>query len=145
MKSLFRVNRSFLYRAWRYYRDGFAIYVSKPLSIVNFLTITFYLLVERVSWLQVLLPHFYIYSIVALITLIPTSILFGWWHMRKSKVFGTEAILVASSNPLMVHAQRVSMEQALKVAKALNVPVSKEWLDMYQFWKRLDEKMKWKP
>lgn len=140
-----KITRTLLYRSWRYFRDGYALYISKPITILNFLTITFYLLVERVSWLRILLPHFYIYSIIALITLIPTSVLFGWFHMRKTKIYGTEVILAIESNPLTAHAQRVSMEQGLKVAKALNVPVSKEWMNMYYFWKRLDEKMGWKP
>lgn len=140
-----RFNRPFLYRSWRYFRDGYALYISKPITIFNFLTITFYLLVERVSWLQMLFPHFYIYSVVALVTFVPLSILFGWLHMRKTGVFAVESILATESNPQTVHIQRVSMEQTFEVLKALNVKPTKEFMAMYMYWKRLDKKIGWKP
>lgn len=144
MKSLFKLWSKRI-RLWRYFRDGYSIYVTKPLTIVNFLTVTYYLLLERIPTLQFLFPRFHIYAIAAFVLVVPLSVLFGWWHMRKALVYGKESILAVESNPQTAFLQRVSMENAKRMYDKLGIPLTKEWLDLLDYWTRLDEQMKWKP
>ncbi|MHA1407950.1 MAG: hypothetical protein ACTSSG_11310 [Candidatus Heimdallarchaeaceae archaeon] len=133
-----------LYRFWRYFRDGYGIYISKPLSILNFLTITFYLLVDKLPFLKVFFHHFYVYLIVASSIFIPLSIFLGWFHMRKSRIYGVESILAIESNPLTVRSQRIAMDSTLAICEKLNVELSDDWHRLHNYWVKLDNKYKGK-
>jgi len=133
------------YRAWRYFRDGFSLYLSKPLTILTFLTTTYYLLIEQIPILKWLFPNFYIYSFMALLVLIPVSIWFGYFHMKRSEIYGTEMLLATQCNPVNAHISRVSGEVIIKLLESLDIPVPEDYMQMYLFWKKLDEEMNWKP
>lgn len=145
MLNLSRVNRAFLYRQWKYWQLGYGLFLTKPIAILQFITVMYVLLLERISFLKVFLPHFTYFAVFSFFLLGPLGILLGWFYMRKSKIFGVEAILATESNPLTVHTQRVAMENSLKVLKALKITPAPEWLNLYEYWKHLDKKTKWKP
>lgn len=134
-----------IYRAWRYFRDGFSLYVSKPLSILTFLTTTYYLLINQIAMLSWIFPSFYIYSLIALLTVVPISIWFGYFHMKKSEIYGTEALLATQCNPVSAHVSKLSGEVIIKILETLDIPVPEEYMQLYLFWKELDERLKWKP
>ena len=139
------MNRRLIYRVWRYFRIGYATYLSFPVSIFNFLTIAFYLMIERIPILKNLLPHFMIFASLGLICLVPIGILFGYLHMRRTMIFGTEAILSATSNPLMAYTQRVFLENSYRIYKALGIEPDDNWKALLEFWRKADEKWGWRP
>jgi len=140
-----RVNRILLYRAWKYWQLGYSLFLTKPIAIIQFITVMYVLLLERITFLKLLLPHFSFFILVALLILGPSGVLLGWLYMRRTKMYGAEVILSATSNPFSAHANRVSYDMAFQVYQALGVTPSDDWLRMYDLWKRLDEKMGWKP
>ncbi len=137
------MKRIVLYRWWQYFRQGYGIYLSLPVGILNFLTITYYLSMERISWLKVLLPQFSSFMLLALITVLPIATLLGWLHMKRTKLFSTEQIVITETNPITVHCQRVGMEMTIKVLEALKIPVDPSYQRLYEYWKHLDEKAGW--
>lgn len=140
-----KVERNFIYRAWRYFRDGYAMYVHYPLGVFSFLTVTYSLFIERVPVLKFIFSNFTFYSIVACVVFVPLSVFFGWWHMRRSNVYGIESILAAESNPLTARSNRVLMETTMTMCKALKVDMTPEYMALYHYWKKHDEKMNWRP
>ena len=139
------MNRRIIYRAWRYFRIGYSTYLSFPVSIFNFLTITFYLMIERIPILKTLLPHFMIFAFLGLICLVPIGILFGYLHMRRTMIFGTEAILSATSDPLRAYTQRVTLENTYRIYKALGIEPDENWKALLDFWRKADKKWGWRP
>lgn len=137
--------RLFLFRSWRYFREGYGLYISLPVGILNFLTITYYILLERIPTLKSILPHFTIFATIALLTVFPLATFLGWLHIRRSRAFSTELIIATETNPITIRSQRVGMEMTIQVLKALNIPITKDYEDLFQYWKRLDEKVNWQP
>jgi hypothetical protein len=127
-------------RVWRWFRDGFSIYVSKPLTIMTFLTV----ISGRVPWL---IENFgyWMTMIIGLLTLVNLSVAIGYVHWRRLNIPGKENVMTVESNQVQCHNQRVAMEHTLKVMRALDVEPSPEWWDIYNFWKKWDEKWGWAP
>lgn len=138
---------STVFRAWRYYRDGHNLYISKPMSIFNFLTVTYYLMMERVPFLKQVFTHFYIFSIFTFTVLVASSIYLGWWNMRRRKgsPFGVEQILAVESNPQTPYFQKTHLELLFGLYEKLGLPIPEEARRLYEYWKQLDHKWKWRP
>ena len=66
-----------LYRWFRYFQNGFAL-LSLPLSVINFATIFYYLLVEKVSALTSLFPSFTFFLVASILIFTPLSTALGW-------------------------------------------------------------------
>ena len=46
------------FRAWYYFRQGWALYFAFVLSAINTLTVTYYLAIEKAPLLQNIIPSF---------------------------------------------------------------------------------------
>lgn len=113
---------------------------------MNFLTLMFYLVMERVSVLKSVFTNFYIFALVALAILVPLSTYLGWWNMRRKKSpWATEQILALESNPTTAYLRRVEAERVIAMFEALNIPVPSEYMNYYAYFKRLDDKWGWRP
>ena len=133
-----------LYRYWRYFRDGYNLGFSTPIGILNFLTLTFYILMDRVPFLKMIFPHFVVFALVALVSVGPVSVLIGWWNMKRGP-YATEAILAVESNPQAAYQTVIGYENMFAMRKALGLPITAELQALYEFYKRLDEKKRWRP
>lgn len=96
MKKL-RKNLSF--RAWFYFRQGWATYFAFIFAGINTLTVTYYLAIERLSFLQEVFPSFLTYVLIITFISIPTLVIVGYVHYRRSPAYGSEAEIVTESNP----------------------------------------------
>ena len=134
-----------LYRGWRYFRDGFSLYITYPLSIFNFLTLTYYLMAERIPILQQVFPDFSLFVITAFLIVAPLGVILGYVHLRRSRVYSTEVQVATECNAMLCHINRTNMEQSIAFFKKFGVPLSKDYLKMFEYWKRQDERGKWKP
>lgn len=129
------------YRYWQYFRLGFSKYLSHPLSLFNFLTLTYLYLVERIPFFSI---HFTTFVVLAITTIIPVGVFVGWFDMRKSRIHSTEVIVSTESNPQNIHIQRVTYENTLLLFKALGIEPTHEWMKIYDYWRKLDEG-RWTP
>lgn len=87
------------YRAWFYFRQGWATYFTFLFSAINTLVVTYYLAIERLPSVKELFPTFLLYSITLVIIGIPLLIIIGYIHYKKSPAFKTEAMISFESNP----------------------------------------------
>ncbi len=87
------------YRAWFYFRQGWATYFAFVFAATNTLVVTYYLAIENLPALKQVFPTFVIYSVVLILIGIPLLILVGYAHYKKSPAFKTEAEISFESNP----------------------------------------------
>ena len=138
-------NTPLIFRLWRYFRDGYHIYLSFPLTIFNFLTLAYFLLLERIPFMKAIFPHFSTFAIVTLIVVAPIGVLVGWLHIRRSRAYATESIISTINNPLNVYNQMVFLKAEMDLFKAIGKDPPDYLVEMYEYWKSLDERFKWRP
>lgn len=84
---------------WFEFRMGHSTYLIFLLTFVNFILISYRLLIERIPFLQEFVPELWIFVIMFLIIYIPASIVIGFWH-RKTQM-KVEQTLSLQQNPFM--------------------------------------------
>lgn len=92
-----KINLAF--RSWFYFRVGYSTYLSFALAAINTLVTTYYLAIEKVPALKAIFPSFAIYVIVTTAIGIPTLVLIGYIHYKRSKAFHAENDILVESNP----------------------------------------------
>jgi hypothetical protein len=95
--------KSTSFRAWFYFRTGWAVYFAFMFAAVNTLVVTYYLAIDNISFLQQVFPTFGHYVISVILIGIPALIGAGYIHFKKSPGFKSEADIAIESNP---HARR---------------------------------------
>tara|TARA_B110000467_G_C18304068_1_gene473387 strand:+ start:131 stop:616 length:486 start_codon:yes stop_codon:yes gene_type:complete len=95
--------KSTSFRAWFYFRTGWAVYFAFIFAAINTLVVTYYLAIENISFLQQIFPTFGHYVISVILIGIPALIGAGYIHFKRSPGFKSEADIAIESNP---HARR---------------------------------------
>ena len=95
-------------RRWWEFRQGHSIYLIFALTFINFILISYRLLIEKVTFLGELIPELWIFAILFLVFYIPTAILIGAWH-RKTQL-RVEATIIAQANPVLAKMFRTLLD-----------------------------------
>ena len=80
------------------FRLGHSTYLIFLLTFTNFILISYRLLIEKVPFLQNIVPELWIFIIFFLLIYVPVSILIGFWH-RKTQL-KVEYMLKSKEMPL---------------------------------------------
>ena len=89
------------FRLWYYLRTGYTTYFTFIFASVNVMTVTYYLAIENLPVLKEIFPAFTDYVLTLLIIGIPSLVLTGWLHFRRSTAFKSEAEITMESNPYL--------------------------------------------
>ena len=108
--------KSTSFRAWFYFRTGWAVYFAFLFAAVNTLVVTYYLAIENIIFLQQIFPTFGHYVIAVIIIGIPALVGAGYIHFKKSPGFKSEADISIESNP---HARRQLLNSEAIIAAYL--------------------------
>ena len=87
------------FRAWFYFRQGWAVYFAFILAAINTLTVTYYLAIERIPLLQTIFPTFLHYILILVSIGIPILVIIGYAHYKKTPAFKAEADIQVEANP----------------------------------------------
>jgi hypothetical protein len=93
---------------WWEFRLGHSTYLIFLLTFVNFILISYRLLIERIPFLQEIIPELWIFMVLFLVIYIPTSIGIGFWH-RKTQL-KVENTLGYQENPVLAKMFRVMLD-----------------------------------
>jgi len=93
---------------WWEFRLGHSTYLIFLLTFVNFILISYRLLIERIPFLQEIIPELWIFMALFLVIYIPTSIGIGFWH-RKTQL-KVENTLGYQENPVLAKMFRVMLD-----------------------------------
>jgi len=88
-----------LYRAWFYFRTGFSIYLSLPITIIGLVTTTYYL----IPFIKYIIPDYPFFILLATAIIFPLGIAFGYYHYKRTDLYKTEQTINAETNPYMVN------------------------------------------
>ena len=106
---------------WYEFRVGHGIYLIFILTFVNFILISYRLLIERIPFLEEILPELWIFMILFLIFYIPAAIMIGFWHRRTQ--LKVESTLVYQQNPVLAKMFRTMLD--VKTGKASKEEIEK--------------------
>lgn len=90
-----------LFRYWFYFRIGWSQYFAFMFAAINTLTVTYFLAVENYPVLQLIFPTFFHYVIIIVLIGLPTLLLIGYSHFKRTEGFKAEADVSMESNPHM--------------------------------------------
>ena len=87
------------FRAWFYFRQGWATYFAFIFAAINTMVVTYYLAIDNIPILKEIFPSFYIYFLIISSIGIPLLTLIGYVHFKRSKAYRAEADVQYESNP----------------------------------------------
>lgn len=88
-----------MFRAWFYFRIGYATYLSFLLSFASNIVLIYALALKGIPSVDAIFSHLYIFAIVALAIIVPSSIGVGLYHMKRTGAFAADAMVSMESNP----------------------------------------------
>jgi uncharacterized protein YneF (UPF0154 family) len=102
------MNEGWFRRRWWEFRQGHSIYLIFVLTFINFILISYRLLIEKVAYFKEIIPELWIFAVLFLSVYIPAAILIGYWH-RKTQL-RIEATIIQQQNPLMAKMFRTLLD-----------------------------------
>lgn len=78
---------------------GWSTYFVFALGAINTLTITYFLAIDNYPVLKNIFPTFEQYVVIMILVGIPTLIMLGYAHYKKTKAFRSEMDVLIESNP----------------------------------------------
>ena len=106
------------FRAWYYFRMGWATYFAFIFAAVNTLTVTYFLAIENYPSLQTIFPSFIHYIVIIIFIGVPLLILIGYVHFKRTPSYRSEAAVNFESNPF-VRRTLINSELTLKINQEL--------------------------
>ena len=87
------------FRGWFYLRQGWSNYLTFFMASVNTLTVTYFLAIERYPVLETIFPSFLIYVLITTSIGIPSLIIIGYVHWKRSGARKAEIDITYEVNP----------------------------------------------
>ena len=94
-----QLKKTLPFRALFYFRVGWGTYFAYIMAAINVLTVTYFLAIENYPSLQVIFPTFVHYIITAVCIGVPSLVLVGYVHYKRSAAFAAEADINVEANP----------------------------------------------
>ena len=88
-----------MFRAWYYFRQGWAIYFAFILAAINTLTVTYFLAIDNYPNLKSVFPSFEQYVAMVVVIGVPLLIIIGYAHYKKTQGFKSEVDVLIETNP----------------------------------------------
>lgn len=60
-------------------------------------------------------------------------------------MYEAENILMTENSPITVHSSRVYLDNQILFMRRIGVEPTAEFMQLYNYWKQLDEKIRWRP
>jgi glucan phosphoethanolaminetransferase (alkaline phosphatase superfamily) len=79
-------------RRWLDFRQGHTIYLVFAMTFLNFITIQYALLVQRVPALQPVFSSLWIFAAIFVAAYVPLAIVIGYWHRKTQWKVEQEAM-----------------------------------------------------
>lgn len=152
----------FLLRSFYYFRTGYSIYLSLPLTLVSLCTTVYYLAIQNIPAIKAMVPGFIEFAVLLVVVVYPLGALAGWFHFKALPFYRIEQQVNVESNPysqdklapvmlpmwkmmielgkkegIDVSAMEKIMVKSSKPTPASNSTIEEQWnnsLSRYQLW-----------
>ena len=121
------MNQGWARRRWWEFRQGHSVYLIFMLTFINFILISYRLLIERVAIFKELIPDLWIFALLFLVCYISAAILIGFWHRRTQ--LKVETTIVQQQNPILAKMIRTLLDVQTGTASKEEI---KEFRDMLE-------------
>jgi len=101
-------------RRWWEFRQGHSIYLVFALTFINFILISYRLLIEKITMFKEFVPDLWVFAVVFLIVYVPAAILIGFWHRRTQ--LRVETTMIQQQNPVLARMIRTLLDVQTGVA-----------------------------
>lgn len=81
------------------FRTGYATYLAFLIGLINIMTTTYFLVIDRIPFLTVIFPTFEAYAVIAVLVGAPIIVVIGWIHMKRLSMYSAEANVGTEENP----------------------------------------------
>ena len=105
------MNQSWTRERWWEFRTGHSTYLIFLLTFVNFVLISYRLLIEKIPIFQTLIPELWIFALLFLVIYVPAAIIIGYWHRRTQ--LKVENTITMQQNPFFAKLFRVLIDVQL--------------------------------
>lgn len=95
-------------RRWWEFRQGHGIYLVFVLTFINFILISYRLLIEKVTIFKEIVPELWIFALLFIIIYAPSAVLIGYWHRRTQ--LRVETTLIQQQNPVLARMIRTLLD-----------------------------------
>ena len=112
------------FRGWFYFRQGWSNYLTFFMGAINTLTITYFLAIERYPVLIAIFPNYLQYVLIACSIGVPTIVLVGYAHWKRSSARKAEVDIFYEVNPYIVRVL-VNTEMVVQMNLKLNQHILK--------------------
>ena len=102
------MSQGWVRKRWWEFRAGHSVYLIFVLTFINFILISYRLLIEKIPIFQELIPNLSIFVLLFLAFYIPAAVLIGFWH-RKTQL-KIETTLQVEQNPVMAKMFRTILD-----------------------------------
>jgi hypothetical protein len=117
----------FVRRRWYEFRQGHSIYLIFMLTFINFILISYRLLIEKVEIFKELIPDLWIFAVLFIVCYIPAATLIGLWHRRTQ--LRVETTIVNQQNPVLAKMIRTLLDVQTGVASKEEIKEFREMLE----------------
>jgi len=112
------VGKNLGFRGWFYFRQGWSVYFAFIFAAINTLTVTYFLAIENYPFLKDIFPSFLHYIIIISCIGIPSLVLIGYAHYKRTASFKAEADIQIEANP---HFRRTLINTELLLSMFLEI------------------------
>lgn len=128
-----------LYQGWTFFHRGYGL-LTLPISVFQMLAIGFLVVKGYLAF-----EAFIVFAVIGSVGLVIVSILIGIWHTKRSKFFLNQLEIDVEANGIQAHVNRVNMEALLAFYAKCDLQPTGEFVRLLEYWRRIDERWKWKP
>ena len=87
------------FKTFFYFRTGYVTYFAMIVGVINILTSTYFLAIDKIPFLLNIFPTFEIYATILIFIGVPIIIGGGWIHMKRIGTFAAEANITTEESP----------------------------------------------
>jgi hypothetical protein len=88
-----------IFRAWYYFRQGYNLYLAFIIGFASNIIVLYRLGVEDIGWLHDIFPSLTVFVVVGLVTAVPTGILVGLYHMKRTAAYAADSAVATEASP----------------------------------------------
>jgi len=108
------MNEGWIRRRWWEFRQGHSIYLIFMLTFINFILISYRLLIEKITLFKEVIPDLWVFALLFLLCYITAAILIGYWH-RKTQL-RVETTIIQQQNPILARMIRTLLDVQTEIA-----------------------------
>jgi hypothetical protein len=88
-----------LTRFWYYFRTGYSTYLTFLLGYFSTFVTVYYLAIRNMPALLDVFPHFLTFMIVGTVIGLPSGVIIGWLHLKRTPAWTAEVDINTEANP----------------------------------------------